>query len=196
MRKSGQPVLPLTFLQEHQRTWPTDGTIDWLWPAAEQAGLPVGLLAHTFLPTLAGVAERHPRLRHHVHRRVAVAHRPRPGTGHGPRPVHLGRLGPAGVGLIGDRSSGSRKRPKGLCGVSRSSALTTSSGPRTPRIPIAAGRTPGRLPTRTSTCSARRSDAGSPATMRCACTGSPETTHGPCGLAARQSPRAWTQPAR
>jgi predicted TIM-barrel fold metal-dependent hydrolase len=30
-------------LQPHQRTWPTDGTIDWLWLAAERAGLPMAL---------------------------------------------------------------------------------------------------------------------------------------------------------
>ena len=29
--------LRFTFNQPHQRTWPTDGTIDWLWPAAERA---------------------------------------------------------------------------------------------------------------------------------------------------------------
>jgi predicted TIM-barrel fold metal-dependent hydrolase len=51
------------FLQPHQRNWPTDGTIDWLWPAAERAGLPIALLAHHFLPVVGQVAERHPRLR-------------------------------------------------------------------------------------------------------------------------------------
>lgn len=29
--------------QPRTRAWPTDGTIDWLWPAAERAGLPVAL---------------------------------------------------------------------------------------------------------------------------------------------------------
>ncbi len=62
----GQPGmlgLRFTFLQPHQRTWPTDGTIDWLWPAAERAGLPVALLAGNFLPLVGQVAERHPRLK-------------------------------------------------------------------------------------------------------------------------------------
>ncbi len=62
-RRPGMLGLRFTFLQPHQRTWPTDGTIDWLWPAAERAGLPVALLAAGFLPKVAQVAERHPRLK-------------------------------------------------------------------------------------------------------------------------------------
>jgi predicted TIM-barrel fold metal-dependent hydrolase len=62
-QQPGMLGLRFTFLQPHQKTWPTDGTIDWLWPAAERAGLPVALLAFGFLPKLAQVAERHPRLR-------------------------------------------------------------------------------------------------------------------------------------
>src|SRR5881628_2889942 len=62
-KQPGMLGLRFTFLQEHQKTWPTDGTIDWLWPAAERAGLPVALLAAGFLPKVAQVAERHPRLR-------------------------------------------------------------------------------------------------------------------------------------
>jgi predicted TIM-barrel fold metal-dependent hydrolase len=61
-QRSGMLGLRFTFLQPHQRTWPTDGTIDWLWPAAERAGLPVALLASNFLPLLGQVAERHPGL--------------------------------------------------------------------------------------------------------------------------------------
>jgi len=34
-----------TFPPPHQSKWPTDGTIDWLWPAAERAGLPIALMA-------------------------------------------------------------------------------------------------------------------------------------------------------
>jgi predicted TIM-barrel fold metal-dependent hydrolase len=52
-----------TFLRPEQKSWPHDGTMDWLWPAAERAQLPVALLAVDFLPLLAGVAERHPRLK-------------------------------------------------------------------------------------------------------------------------------------
>jgi predicted TIM-barrel fold metal-dependent hydrolase len=55
--------LRFTFHQPHQRAWPTDGTIDWLWPAAERAGLPIALQAVDFLPVVGRVAERHPGLR-------------------------------------------------------------------------------------------------------------------------------------
>ena len=46
-RIKGQPgMLALRFalLQPHQQTWLTDGSLDWLWPAAEGAGMPVALL--------------------------------------------------------------------------------------------------------------------------------------------------------
>src|SRR5438045_2895268 len=43
--RPGMVGLRFTFLQPHQRAWPTDGTLDWLWPAAERAGLPIALLA-------------------------------------------------------------------------------------------------------------------------------------------------------
>ena len=44
-QQPGMLGLRFTFLQPHQRTWPTDGTMDWLWPAAERAGIPVALAA-------------------------------------------------------------------------------------------------------------------------------------------------------
>jgi len=40
----------------------TDGTADWIWPAAEKAGLPIMLLATEMGPALARIAERHPQL--------------------------------------------------------------------------------------------------------------------------------------
>src|SRR5712692_2763665 len=61
--RPGMLGLRFTFLQPHMTTWPTDGTIDWLWPAAERAGLPIALLAATFMPTVGQIAERHPRLK-------------------------------------------------------------------------------------------------------------------------------------
>jgi predicted TIM-barrel fold metal-dependent hydrolase len=54
--------LRFALLQPHQRSWPTDGTMDWLWPACEKAGIPIALMATDFLPTVATVAERHPGL--------------------------------------------------------------------------------------------------------------------------------------
>ncbi len=62
-RRPGMLGLRFTFNQPHQRTWPTDGTIDLLWPAAERAGLPVALAAANFLPVVGQVAARHPGLR-------------------------------------------------------------------------------------------------------------------------------------
>ena len=62
-QQPGMLGLRFTFLQPHQQAWPTDGTMDWLWSAAERAGLPVGLAAANFLPVVGQVAERHPALR-------------------------------------------------------------------------------------------------------------------------------------
>lgn len=62
-RQPGMLGLRFAFLQPHQRTWPTDGTIDWLWPAAERAGVPIALLAAGFLPTVGQVAQQHPGLK-------------------------------------------------------------------------------------------------------------------------------------
>jgi predicted TIM-barrel fold metal-dependent hydrolase len=61
--RPGMVGLRFALLQPHQRVWWTDGTMDWLWPAAEQAGLPVALLAADFLPIVGQVAERHPGLK-------------------------------------------------------------------------------------------------------------------------------------
>ena len=44
-QQPGMLGLRFTFNQPHQQSWWTDGTLDWLWAAAEQAGLPIGLLA-------------------------------------------------------------------------------------------------------------------------------------------------------
>jgi len=62
-KRPGMLGLRFALLQPRQRTWPTDGTMDWLWPAAERAGLPIALLAATYLPTVGQIAERHPRLK-------------------------------------------------------------------------------------------------------------------------------------
>ena len=59
----GMLGLRYTFLQPHMKSWPSDGTMDWLWPAAERLGLPIALLAGDFLPLIGTIAERHPGLR-------------------------------------------------------------------------------------------------------------------------------------
>ena len=42
--------------------WRADGSVDWFWPAAEKADIPVMLQAPGKAPNLARVAERHPQL--------------------------------------------------------------------------------------------------------------------------------------
>jgi predicted TIM-barrel fold metal-dependent hydrolase len=51
------------FLQEPLRGWLEDGTLDWLWAAAERASVPIAMLATDSLPAVGRVAERHPGLR-------------------------------------------------------------------------------------------------------------------------------------
>ncbi len=62
-QQTGMLGFRFTFLRPHQKTWPTDGTIDWIFPAAEKAGLPIALLAGDFLPLVGTIAERHPGLK-------------------------------------------------------------------------------------------------------------------------------------
>src|SRR5207253_7477769 len=62
-QRPGMVGLRLYFNQPHNRSWPTDGTLDWLWPAAEQAQLPLALLAGDWLPAHGKIAVRHPRLK-------------------------------------------------------------------------------------------------------------------------------------
>jgi predicted TIM-barrel fold metal-dependent hydrolase len=62
-QQPGMLGLRFTFNQPNQQSWWTDGTLDWLWPAAERAGIPIGLLAGGHFPDVARIAERHPGLR-------------------------------------------------------------------------------------------------------------------------------------
>src|SRR5213082_2133522 len=62
-QRPGMLGLRYAFTQPHQQNWHADGTMDWLWPAAEKAGIPVALMASNFLPLVAQVAERHPGLK-------------------------------------------------------------------------------------------------------------------------------------
>ena len=62
-QQPGMLGLRLTFAQPHQQTWPTDGTMDWLWPDAGRAGIPVALAAANFVPVVGQIAERHPEVR-------------------------------------------------------------------------------------------------------------------------------------
>lgn len=59
----GMLGLRFAFLQPPQLDWLTDGTVDWIWPAAEQAELPIGLAAPNSLHVIGQIAERHPGLK-------------------------------------------------------------------------------------------------------------------------------------
>jgi predicted TIM-barrel fold metal-dependent hydrolase len=61
--RPGMLGLRFYFTEPPMQSWPTDGTMDWLWPAVERAGLPVALAAASFLPVVGQIAERHPGLR-------------------------------------------------------------------------------------------------------------------------------------
>ncbi|QQS11087.1 MAG: amidohydrolase family protein [Rhodospirillales bacterium] len=61
--RPGMLGLRFSLTRPEEERWHVDGTMDWLWPAAERAGLPVATMAWRFLPTLASIAERHPALR-------------------------------------------------------------------------------------------------------------------------------------
>lgn len=61
--RPGQCGLRYPLVRADQERWPFDGTMDWLWPAAEEDGLPIATMAWRFLPEFARIAERHPRLR-------------------------------------------------------------------------------------------------------------------------------------
>jgi len=62
-RQPGMLGMRLTFTSERQRPWLTDGTADWVWPAAEKAGVPLMIYAAGSLPLIDGIAEKHPGLR-------------------------------------------------------------------------------------------------------------------------------------
>ena len=59
----GNLGLRYTCLTDPMRTWVADGTLDWLWAAAEDAGVPVSMLATDSLADFSRIAERYPGLR-------------------------------------------------------------------------------------------------------------------------------------
>ena len=59
----GMLGLRYTFLKDPARQWVEDGTLDWLWAAAEDAGVPISALATDSLAAFGRIAERHPGLR-------------------------------------------------------------------------------------------------------------------------------------
>jgi predicted TIM-barrel fold metal-dependent hydrolase len=61
--RAGMLGLRLYFNKPHNKNWPLDGTLDWLWPVAAKAQLPVALLAGDWLPLFGQIAARHPDLK-------------------------------------------------------------------------------------------------------------------------------------
>jgi predicted TIM-barrel fold metal-dependent hydrolase len=50
-------------LHPEEQVWLRDGTLDWLWPAAEKEGLPVSCMGGLFLSEFRAIAEAHPNLK-------------------------------------------------------------------------------------------------------------------------------------
>jgi predicted TIM-barrel fold metal-dependent hydrolase len=59
----GMLGMRLTFHAQPHRTWLTDGTAEWLWKAAEEAGIPIMVFVPGSVPAIEAVAERHPGLK-------------------------------------------------------------------------------------------------------------------------------------
>jgi len=56
-----------TFNQPHEKTWWTDGSVDWFWKACEKQDLRIGLLASgANIAAFGRIAERHPGLKMHI----------------------------------------------------------------------------------------------------------------------------------
>jgi predicted TIM-barrel fold metal-dependent hydrolase len=62
-KQPGMLGMRFTFHNEHYRHFLTDGTADWLWPAAERAGIPLMVLVPGVLDALDRIAGRHPGLK-------------------------------------------------------------------------------------------------------------------------------------
>ena len=63
-RQPGMLGLRFTMHRPFLRPLLTEGRLDWLWPEAEKAGVPIMTLAlHSDMPLLDTVAQRHPKLR-------------------------------------------------------------------------------------------------------------------------------------
>jgi predicted TIM-barrel fold metal-dependent hydrolase len=62
-KQPGMLGMRFTFHTDLQRPWLTDGTADWLWSAAERAGIPLMVLVPGSLDVIDRVAERHPGLK-------------------------------------------------------------------------------------------------------------------------------------
>lgn len=78
-KQPGMLGMRFTFHNEHYRHFLTDGTADWLWPAAEKAGVPLMVLVPGALDQLERIAGRHPGLK------LVIDHAGLPVRGKGPQ---------------------------------------------------------------------------------------------------------------
>jgi predicted TIM-barrel fold metal-dependent hydrolase len=62
-KQPGMLGLRWALLHPEEQVWLRDGTLDWLWPAAEQEGLPVSCMGGLFLREFRQIAEAHPNLK-------------------------------------------------------------------------------------------------------------------------------------
>ena len=62
-KQPGMLGMRFTFHTDVSRPWLTDGTADWLWAAAERAGIPLMVLVPGSLDALDRIAGRHPDLK-------------------------------------------------------------------------------------------------------------------------------------
>ena len=58
----GMLGLRWALLHEHEQAWLRDGTLDWIWPAAEAEGLTIAMMGGLFLDDFRRIAEAHPGL--------------------------------------------------------------------------------------------------------------------------------------
>jgi predicted TIM-barrel fold metal-dependent hydrolase len=66
-QRPGMLGFRFTFSQPHEKSWWTDGSLDWFWAACEKEDLRVGLLAGgDHMAALAKIAQRHPGLKLHI----------------------------------------------------------------------------------------------------------------------------------
>src|SRR5499425_301125 len=114
-----------TFIGPQQEKWPTDVTVDWLWPAAERAGLPIAMMAANFLPKVAEIAQRHPRLK------LILDHLGRPEGRHEPERAVVESAGRARAREVSQRRDEGDRRAELL-----RSALPVSRHPRQPAPPL------------------------------------------------------------
>jgi predicted TIM-barrel fold metal-dependent hydrolase len=62
-KQPGMLGLRWALLHPEEQVWLRDGTLDWLWPAAEQEGLPISCMGGLFLKEFREIAEAHPNLK-------------------------------------------------------------------------------------------------------------------------------------